>query len=135
ARVVAHDLVAAAGNGPWEGPSPRSWRARVERAVVRADREAAKRRRAAALAARRVRAWGEGDGTGVLQLRADASDVAMVDQVVTDLARALPATDETGGQVSMDQRRSDAMVGVFRSIRDGCLDQYPDPASKPGTHD
>jgi hypothetical protein len=52
----------------------------------------------------------------------------MVDQVVTDLASALPATDETGERVSMDQRRSDAMVSVFRSIREGSLARYPEEA-------
>src|SRR5690606_26957003 len=55
-------------------------------------------------------------------------DIAMVDQVVTDLASALPATDETGARVSMDQRRSDAMVSVFRSIREGSLARYPQEA-------
>jgi hypothetical protein len=125
ARVVARGLLAEAGSAPWEGPAPRSWRRTVDRAVVRADQAAAARRRAAALAARRVRAWSEGDGTGVLQLCADASDIAMVDQVVTDLASALPATDDTGARVSLDQRRSDAMVNVFRSIREGSLARYP----------
>jgi hypothetical protein len=85
-RVVDH-LLPPAGSGPWEGVSPRTWRTRVEEAVVRADRAAAERRRATAVAARRVRTWAEGDGMGVLQLHADVADIALADQVVTDLAR------------------------------------------------
>ena len=36
AGEVARVLVAGAGSAPWQGPSPRAWKARVERAVVRA---------------------------------------------------------------------------------------------------
>lgn len=119
ARHVVRQLLPSAGAAPWEGPSPRRWRAMVERAVVRADAAAAARRREAALAARRVRAWAEGDGTGVLQLRADVADITLADEVVSDLARALPAVDTDGVARTMDQRRSDALVAVFRAIRDG----------------
>jgi hypothetical protein len=126
ARRVAAELLPDAGSGPWQQPPPGKWRTQVERAVVRADRAAAERRRAAALAARRVQAWADGDGTGVLQLRGDAADIALADQVVTDLARAWPARDVDGSLLSMDQRRADALMGVFRAIRDGSLATYPD---------
>jgi Domain of unknown function (DUF222) len=121
AHAVARHVLASAGGAPWQGPAPRSWRAQVERAVVHADAAAAERRRAAAVAARRVRAWAEGDGTGVLQLHADAADIALADQVVTDLALAWPPTDPDGVRLSMDQRRADALIGLFRAVRDGSL--------------
>ncbi len=121
ARRVADELLAGAGESTWLGPSPRAWRARVERAVVRADAAAAARRRAAAMAARSVRSWAEGDGTGVLQLRADVADIALADQVVTDLAHAWPAIDSDGVELTLDQRRTDALLDVFRRIRHGSL--------------
>jgi Domain of unknown function (DUF222) len=125
-RVVAVALTWS-GDAPWQGPAPRSWRTRVERAVVQADTEAAERRREAAVAARRVRVWAEGDSTGVLQLHADAADIALADQVVSDLARAWPATGPDGVRLSTDQRRADAMIGLFRAVRDGSLAYYPEP--------
>ncbi|WP_426562267.1 DUF222 domain-containing protein [Angustibacter sp. McL0619] len=117
ARQVASVVLADAGERPWQGPSPRAWRARVERAVVAADLTAAERRRQLALAARQVRAWAEPDGMGVLQVRAGAADVAMIDQVVTDLATSLPSVDADGSRRTLDQRRTDAVVEVFRRIR------------------
>jgi Domain of unknown function (DUF222) len=132
ARAVAGDLLASAGGAPWQGPAPRSWRTQVERAVVHADGAAAERRRAAAVAARRVRAWAEGDGTGVLQLHADAADIALADQVVSDLAHAWSATDPDGVRLSMDQRRADALIGLFRAVRDGSLARYSDPGALAG---
>jgi hypothetical protein len=92
ARAVAREVLAWAGDGPWQGPAPRAWRTRVEEAVVAADAQAAERRRAAAAAARRVRSWDEGDGSGVLALHAGAADIALADQVITDLAHAWWAT-------------------------------------------
>jgi hypothetical protein len=121
ARRVVRAVMPPAGDAPWNGLSPRSWRAHVERAVVRPDRQAAARRRAAAVAARRVRSWAEGDGTAVLQLRAELADVALADQVVTDLARAWPAVGADGVSLTMDQRRADALTGLFRAVRDGSL--------------
>jgi Domain of unknown function (DUF222) len=132
ARAVARDLLGWVGDGPWQGPAPRQWRSRVEEAVVRADADAAARRRAAAVAARRVRAWVEGDGAGVLALHADAADIALADQVITDLAHAWPATDEAGVRLSMDQRRADALIGLFRAVRDGGLTDYRDPGDLAG---
>lgn len=87
--------------------------------MVRADAEAAARRRAAAVAARRVRAWVEPSGEGVFQLRADPVDVALVDRVVDDLARGGPTHDEHGKRFSIDQRRADAVVALFRRVRNG----------------
>jgi Domain of unknown function (DUF222) len=55
ARVVAEELLAVAGVAPWAGLSPRAWRARIERAVVRVDADAACRRRREAYEARAVR--------------------------------------------------------------------------------
>src|SRR5688500_683623 len=34
ARAVQALLLPAVGSGPWDGPSPRAWRARVQRAVI-----------------------------------------------------------------------------------------------------
>ncbi len=126
AADVARGMLGDAGHAPWDGPSPRAWRARVERAVLRADAAAAALRRARAVAARQVAAWSEGDGLGVLQLRADAADVAMVQQVVDDLARAWPSVDADGGQLTVDQRRADAVVGLFRRARDAAVDGVVD---------
>jgi hypothetical protein len=96
ARHVAADALAWAGDGPWDGLAPRPWRSRVEEAVVAADAKAAACRRAVAVAARRIRTWAEGAGSGVLAVHAAASDIAMAGQVITDLAYAWPATDADG---------------------------------------
>jgi hypothetical protein len=117
AQAVAADVLALAGKGPWEGPAPRQWRSRVEEAVVRADPSSAARRRAAALAARRVRSWTEGDGSAVLAVHAGKDDIAMADQVISDLAHAWPTTDQAGMRLSMDQRRADAFIGLLRAVR------------------
>ena len=86
ARAVADQVLAWAGDGPWAGLAPRQWRTRVQEAVVRADAGAAARRRAAAVAARRVRSWAEGDGSAVLTVHAGKADIEMADQVISDLA-------------------------------------------------
>jgi hypothetical protein len=114
ARAVAREVLSWAGDGPWAGPAPRAWRTRVEEAVVKADAQAAERRRAAAIAARRVRSWKEGDGDAALVVHAGEADIALADQVITDLARAWPAVDPDGVRLSMDQRRADALIGLFR---------------------
>lgn len=119
ARAVESLVLPGAGSAPWDGPSPRAWRGRVERAVVRADVDAARRRREAAVRLRAVRAWPWGDGTGVLQIHAADHDIAMADQVITDLARAWPSVGPDGEPLSMDQRRVDALMDVLRRIRDG----------------
>jgi hypothetical protein len=108
-----------AGQGPWDGPSPRQWRARVQRAVVKVDADAARRRREAAIRDRMVRAWPQGDGTGVLQIVAADVDIALADRVITDLAQAWPATGADGVRLSMDQRRVDALMDVFTRIAGG----------------
>jgi hypothetical protein len=70
-------------------------------------------------------------GMGEFLVTGDAADVAMAEQVLTDLARAAIATDEGDAdgvdgvdgardpRRSMDQRRFDAFFDVFRRIRDG----------------
>jgi hypothetical protein len=63
------------GDGPWAGLAPRQWRSEVDKAVVAADAQAAGRRRAAAVAARRVRSREEGDGSAVLAVHAAAGGV------------------------------------------------------------
>ncbi len=65
ARRVQALLLPAVGDGPWDGPSPRAWRARVQRAVITVDPDSARRRRESAIRCRLVRAWAAGDGTGV----------------------------------------------------------------------
>ncbi|MGZ4616630.1 MAG: DUF222 domain-containing protein, partial [Actinomycetes bacterium] len=57
ARRVEALLLPAAGAGPWDAPSPRAWRARLERAVTAADPAAAHRRHQQALADRALRTW------------------------------------------------------------------------------
>jgi hypothetical protein len=125
ARAVATQVLAWAGDGPWAGLAPRQWRSEVDKAVVAADARAAARRRAAAVAARRVRSWEEGDGSAVLAVHAGAAEIAMADQVVSDLARAWPATDPDGVRLTMDQRRTDALIGLLRAVRDGGLADVP----------
>jgi hypothetical protein len=125
ARAVAREVLAWAGHGPWDGLPPRQWRTRVAEAVVAADAQAAERRRAAAVAARRVRSWEEGDGSAVLAVHAGKAEIALADQVITDLARAWPATDEAGIRLSMDQRRADAFIGLLRAVRDHSVTGVP----------
>lgn len=132
ARAVEAVLLAQAGNGPWDGPSPRSWRARVDREAVRVDLDAARRRREAAHADRSVRAWPIGDGAAELLVRAAHEDIAMVDRVLSDLAHATPTHDQAGNRLSMDQRRADVFVGVFRAIDTGSALPDGRPASGSG---
>jgi hypothetical protein len=82
---------------------------------------------------RRVRSWSEGDGLAVLAVHADKSEIAMADQVITDLARAWPATDGDGVRLSMDQRRADALMGLFRAVRDHSLADAPAPRTAAGS--
>jgi hypothetical protein len=119
ARVVQDQLLAVAGEAPPEGLSPRAWRARVDNAVVRVDADAARRRRREAYERRAVRSWPIGEGMAELFITADAADVAMAEAVLTDLAHSRPATGPDGAHVSMDQRRVDAFIDVFRRVRDG----------------
>ena len=119
ARAVERLLLSEGGPSPWEGPSPRSWRAKVDRAVVKVDPDAALRRRTAAIKARAVRSWPNGDGTGTLQLTAADADIVLADRVLTDLALARPAVDGAGLPLTMDQRRSDAAMDLFRRVAAG----------------
>ena len=119
AREVQDQLLGAAGHAPWAGLSPRAWRARVARAVVRADVAAARERAAQETRKRLVRARATGYGMGELLVIADAADVAMAEQVLTDLANTRPERTDDGEYVTMDQRRVDAFVDVFTRIRDG----------------
>ena len=104
---------------PWEGLSPRKWRAQVQRAVVQVDADAARRRREQVIRLRAVRAWAPGDGIGVLQITGQDADIAFADGVLTDLAHAGRAAGPDGEALSMDQRRVDAFIEVFRRIADG----------------
>jgi hypothetical protein len=109
----------ADADGPWQGLSPRRWRSQIQKAVIQVDHDAARRRREAALRERAVRAWAQGDGTGVLQVIGQDADIAFADGVLTDLAHAGPAIGPDGEKLSMDQRRVDAFMDVFRRIADG----------------
>ena len=119
ARAVERLVLPTAGEGPWDGPSPRSWRAKVDRAVVKVDVDAALRRRTAAIKDRAVRSWPNGDGTGTLQLMAADADIVLADRVLTDLALERPAVDGDGMPVTLDQRRSDAAMELFRRVAAG----------------
>jgi hypothetical protein len=63
----------------------------------------------------------------VLAVHAADADIALADQVINDLARAYPGTDPDGVRLSMDQRRTDALIGLFRTVRDGSLADPPSP--------
>lgn len=119
ARRVEALLLPGAGGTPWDGPSPRAWRQRVDRAVTRADADAARRRRQEAARRRLVRSWVCDDGSAELLVAASAEDVAMAETVITDLAHAWPGAGPDGERLTMDQRRVDALMEVFRRIRDG----------------
>ncbi|MGH8938315.1 MAG: DUF222 domain-containing protein, partial [Actinomycetes bacterium] len=112
-------LLPGAGTAPWDGPSPRAWRARIDRAVVRADADAARRRRAQAVRQRLVRSWRLDNGTAELLINAPAEDVAMAESVINDLARKWSTHGPDGERLTMDQRRVDSLMDVFRRIRDG----------------
>ena len=118
-RAVQDLVLPTAGQAPWDGPSPRTWRARVDRAVVTVDADAARRRREQAIRERAVRAWWPGDGTGVLQITSTDVDIALADRVITDLAHGWPATGPEGDRLGMDQRRVDALIDLFRRVAAG----------------
>ncbi|MGN6610628.1 MAG: DUF222 domain-containing protein, partial [Angustibacter sp.] len=119
AERVATQLVSALDAPVWDGPSPRAWKARVHRAVMRADQHAAHRRRQRALADRRISVWAEADGIAVLQVRADATHISLIEQVLTDLAAQLPEADpDTGEVVTLAQRKVDALTDLCRRVAD-----------------
>ena len=113
----------ADADGPWQGLSPRGWRAQIQRLVIQVDADAARRRREEAIRDRAVRAWPQGDGTGVLQIIGQDSDIAFADAVLTNLALAGPATGPDGETLSMDQRRVDGFMDLMRRVAFG--DQLP----------
>ena len=90
---------------------------------VQVDADAARRRREEAIRDRAVRAWPQGDGTGVLQVIGQDCDIAFADAVITNLALAGPATGPDGAKLSMDQRRVDAFMDLLRRVAFG--DQLP----------
>jgi hypothetical protein len=112
-------LLPDAGAAAWDGPSPRAWRSRVERAVARVDADAVRRKRARAVRERLVRSWACGDGSAELLVSAAAEDVAMAEGVITDLARGWARTGPDGERLTMDQRRVDAFMDLLRRVRDG----------------
>jgi hypothetical protein len=119
AREVADQMLGVCGQAPWDGLAPRSWRDRTARTVARVDADAARRRRKQEYEARAVRSRPTIAGMAELSIGADAADIAMAEQVLTDLAQGRPSTDADGGYVTMDQRRVDAFVDLFARVRDG----------------
>ena len=122
ARRVEEQVLAGCGDAPWSGPTPRTWRDRVDRAIVRLAPDVVRERRRQALADRAVRAWPDRDGTGILRVTADQVDIAMADEVINDLAMQWPEIDPrdpAAGKRSMDQRRVDSLMDLFRRVRDG----------------
>jgi hypothetical protein len=119
AQEVADQMLAVCGQAPWDGLSPRSWRDRTARTVARVDADAARRRREQEYEARAVRTRPTTAGMAELSVSADAADIAMAEQVLTDLAQARPSRDADGRHVTMDQRRVDAFVDLFARVRDG----------------
>jgi hypothetical protein len=125
ARAVQALVLAqvADADGPWQTLSPRSWKSQIQRLVIQADADAARRRREEAIRERAVRAWAQGDGTGVLQIIGQDADIAFADSVLTNLAHAWPATGPDGERLSMDQRRVDGFMDLLRRVAFG--DQLP----------
>ena len=91
--------------------------------MIRVDADAARRRREQAIRDRAVRAWPQGDGTGVLQIIGQDCDIAFADAVLTNLALAGPSVGADGEKLSMDQRRVDAFMDLMRRVAFG--DQLP----------
>ena len=121
ARAVQALVLAkvADADGPWQTLSPRGWKAQVQRTVIQVDADAARRRREEAIRDRAVRAWAQGDGTGVLQVIGQDSDVAFADRVITNLALAWPSVGPDGVRLSMDQRRVDGFMDLMRRVAFG----------------
>ena len=119
ARQVEDQLLGAARDAPWDGLSPRAWRKRIDRAVVRVDIEAARKRSEQAYEERNVRSMPSIGGMADLHVSARAEDVAMVEQVLTDQAHGRPATGADGQHVSMDQRRVGCVCRLVPRVRDG----------------
>jgi hypothetical protein len=114
ARAVQAQVADA--DGPWQTLSPRSWKSQIQRLVIQVDADAARRRREEAIRERAVRAWAQGDGTGVLQIIGQDADIAFADSVLTNLAHAWPATGPDGERLSMDQRRVDGFMDLLRRV-------------------
>ncbi len=128
AREVEKALLADAGGAPWDGPSPRAWRARINRAVATCAPAVAEQRRARAIADRAVRSWAGPDGDGVLRWTASLEQIAMAEAVVTALADRWATEDQHGRKLTADQRRADALGDLFRRVRDG--EPLPDPGQR-----
>jgi Domain of unknown function (DUF222) len=124
AREVEKALLDRAGDSPWDGPSPRAWRARINRAVATNAPAVAEQRRARALADRAVRSWAGSDGDGTMRWTASLEEIAMAEAVVAALADRWGSDDEHGRKLTADQRRSEALADIFRRVRDG--QQLPD---------
>ncbi len=113
----------ADADGPWQTLSPRGWKSQIQRLVIQVDNDSAQRRREQAIRDRAVRAWPQGDGTGVLQIIGQDCDIAFADRVLTNLAHAEPPTGPDGEKLSMDQRRVDGFMDLMRRVAFG--DQLP----------
>ena len=109
----------ADADGPWQGLNPRKWKSQIQRAVVQVDNDAARRRREEALRLRAVRAWAQGDGTGVLQVTGQDSEIAFADSVINRLGLAWPTVGADGEPLSMDQRRVDSFMDLLRRVAYG----------------
>jgi hypothetical protein len=97
-----------------EGPVSRdvsSWRRRVRREVLRVDADAEERRKRA-VAHRKVQWWPAPDGQAVVSAELSAEGAAVVMAGLTALADRCDPQDPR----TMDQRRADALVGVFHDV-------------------
>jgi hypothetical protein len=131
ARQVQALVLPKVGAGPWDGPSPRAWRSQVKRAVITVDPDAARRRRVTAIRHRLARAWAVGDGTGMLQVVAQDTEIAFADAVINRLGLAWPAVGADGEPLSMDQRRVDGFMDLLRRVAYGDqLPQIPAPRDR-----
>ncbi len=105
---------------PWHlSRSPRAWRSALARAAIAVDPAAAQRRRDTAAAGRQVRTWATENGMGEFWGRAAVEDVALIEEAVQALAAADDAPAKDGSRRTMEQRRADAFVAVFRAALDG----------------
>ena len=121
ARAVQALVLAkvADADGPWQTLSPRGWKAQIQRLVIRVDNDSARRRREAAIRRPGGARLAAGDGTGVLQVIGQDSDIAFADAVITNLALAGPDVGPDGVKLSMDQRRVDGFMDLMRRVAFG----------------
>jgi hypothetical protein len=88
-------------------------RRRLRRLLLAVQPKTAAKRHAEALAKRKVEWRPTQDGMGELRLCASAADVKAVFNTIDAFARTLPRKTADGARISVDARRSDALVALI----------------------